>query len=126
MSKRSQHKLNQRVREGTEGRRRVQLHVMRTQTQRIADRVAAQLQVLIAEEVTNELDRRGYRDREDGMPFIGVSQEFGAKADTETPEPVEKEASKNKCPHCELTLTPYPKDDEGGFVWFCDTHGLIE
>ena len=95
MSKRSTHRLNQRVREGVEGKRQVQLHVMQTQTQRIAELVAAQLQGLITEEVANELDRRGYRNREDSGPPAGVSQEAGAKADPETPGVMGK-----TCPAC--------------------------
>jgi hypothetical protein len=96
MSKRSTFKIHQRVKEGVNGKRRVQLHVMRTQAQKISDLVAAGLKSLIAEEVANELSRRGYRDREDGMPFVAVSQESGTETDSEAPGPMEE----TTCPKC--------------------------
>lgn len=60
MSKKSQFKINQRVREGIEGQRGVQLHVMRTMTEKIADIVAVKLKNLVIQEVHDELERRGY------------------------------------------------------------------
>lgn len=90
MSKRSTHRLNQRVREGVNGKRRVQLHVMQTQTQKIAELVASNLKGLIVEEVANELDRRGYRDQKDNSSPATMLQKPRAGADAETPEPMEE------------------------------------
>jgi hypothetical protein len=76
MSKRSTHRLNQRVREGENGKRRVQLHVMQTQAQKISNLLAAKLKDLIAEEVANELDRRGIRDRKVSHDVSGNEHEI--------------------------------------------------
>lgn len=113
MSKRSAFKTHQRVREGIEGKRRVQLHVMETQTQRIANLVAARLKDLVNQLVDDVLDQRGYTQtklgrphdvedlytdggREDSGPPTEVSQEPDGRPDSEAPGVVEKE----RCPGC--------------------------
>lgn len=60
MSKRSQFKINQRVREGIEGRRRVNLYVLKREAEKIADLVGAKVKEMIVTEIANELDCRGY------------------------------------------------------------------
>ena len=60
MSKRSQFKINQRAREGVQGQRRAEMHVLRVLTAQLALRVATNLREQVIEEVGHELDRRGY------------------------------------------------------------------
>ncbi len=103
MSKRSQFKINQRVREGDEGKRRAQMYVLRTLTEKVADIVAAKLKNLVIQEVHNELDRRGYPQETQACDRGGVldSQPPTPGLDKEredTVPPVEKTPEGEGCP----------------------------
>lgn len=63
MSKRSAFKINKRNREGVESQRRVQAHVIKTQTLKLASQVSANLEAAVKETVEKELDRRGYPEK---------------------------------------------------------------
>lgn len=100
MSRRSEHKVNQRVREGVESKRRVQLHVIQRQTEKIADLVAGSIKTIVNEAVRDELDRRGYTDYPDCRQTPEVSQEPDGQSSSETPEPVEEAVKKYHCRYC--------------------------
>lgn len=104
MSRRSVFKINQRAREGVEGQRRVRAHVLATQTAKVAELVAKQLQGLVVEEVSRELEKRGFHDRfiedlyaehrdgdrEDSTPAYEVRESTDAYAGGEVAEPAQE------------------------------------
>ncbi len=100
MSKRSVFKVNKRVREGVEGQRKVQLHVMRTQTERIAEMVGARVRELIQDEVAAELNRRGYPNQQDNRSVVEVIQDAGSPPDQEVDGVVEDTNIYPVCPDC--------------------------
>jgi hypothetical protein len=89
MSKKSAYKIRQRIQGGIERERKVQFHVMKTQTEKIADLVGEKIRSLIVEEVSNELDRRGYPDRKNYRSTPEVLQNPGIEVDPEANESVE-------------------------------------
>lgn len=149
MSKRSQFKIHQRVREGVEGRRRVQLHVLRVLTEKVADTVAAKLRSLVIQEVHNELDRRGYNDTEKethgdirgnlvvSTPPINVSQGTPKDREETPPQVAEREECPRvppreeelppACPYCFEPMHFHPApDEEDDHGWSCQLCGYSE
>lgn len=103
MSKRSQFKINQRVREGDEGKRRAQVHVLQTLTGALALKVADNLRTLVTEEIGHELDRRGYtqKTQECDPGSLANRQLIAASLEAERGDPISfiKEAPKGEgCP----------------------------
>lgn len=67
MSRSSAYLAGKKSRHGTqtERKRARTAYILHTQTERVAATVAGKLRSLVIQEVLHELDRRGYRNRED-------------------------------------------------------------
>jgi hypothetical protein len=92
MSRSSAYLAGKKSRHGTqEERKRARtMYIMKTQSEKMAEMVAAKVKQLIVEEVSRELDRRGYRNRKDGGSTTEMSPQEERPPNQEVDETVDE------------------------------------